>query len=73
MPTETTGALEARMSDDFYRGVAVALTVIAQADAEVSFREIVCAVDKDRLLRVAARDGVLRLTGFTRYGYRRPK
>ena len=61
------------MSDDFYRGIAVALTVLASADAETYFREIASSVDTDRLLRVAAKDGVLRISGFTRYGYRRPR
>lgn len=58
------------MTEDFYRGVAVALTVLAAADAETYFREIVSAVDGRELLRVAKKDGVLRASGFTRYGYR---
>lgn len=58
------------MHDDFYRGVAVALTVLAEADAETYFREIVSVVSRDDLLRVASKDGVLRMSGFTKYGYR---
>ena len=59
------------MSDDFYRGVATALTIIAQADAETLFDEIVRSVDAGRLIAVTRKDGLMRLTGFTRYGYGR--
>jgi len=59
------------MSEDFYRGVAVALTIIAQADEETLFDEIVRSVDSAELLRVARKDGLMRLSGFTRYGYGR--
>jgi hypothetical protein len=61
---------EARVTDDFYRGVAAALTVIAHADQETLFREVVACCGERELLRVAKRDGVLRLSGFTKYGYR---
>lgn len=57
-------------SDDFYRGVAAALTVIAAADEQTLFDEIVRSCGRDELLRVAKKDGVLRFSGFTRYGYR---
>jgi hypothetical protein len=57
------------MSDDFYRGVAAALTVVAQYDHEVIFDEIVRACGPRRLVDIAASDGVLKLSGFTRYGY----
>lgn len=55
------------MTEDFYRGVAVALTILAGADAESYFMEIATAVDTKELLRVARKDGVLRLSGFTKY------
>jgi hypothetical protein len=59
------------MGDDFYRGVAAALTVVAHADEESLFREIVGACGSDDIIRVARRDGLMRLTGLVRYGYHR--
>ena len=59
------------MSDDFYRGIAAALTIIAQADEETLFDEIVRSVDAHRLIAITRKDGVMRLSGFTRYGYGR--
>ena len=59
------------MSDDFYRGLAVALTIIAQADKQTLFDEICRSVDAKKLIAVARKDGVLRISGFTRYGYTR--
>jgi hypothetical protein len=47
------------------------LTVVAQADEESLFREIVSSCGREELLRVARKDGALRFSGFTKYGYRR--
>jgi hypothetical protein len=59
------------MSDDFYRGILVALEIITIHDEQVTFDEIVAAVGVDDLVRVARRDGEMRRSGLTKYGYGR--
>lgn len=59
------------MTDDFYRGVAAALTILAQADQQSFFDEIVSECGREDLIRVARKDRVMRLSGFVQYGYHR--
>lgn len=58
-------------SDDFYLGLIVALHVLEQADQETYFHEIVRSVDSAALIRVARKNGDMRFSGLTRYGYGR--
>jgi hypothetical protein len=57
------------MSDDFYRGVIVALEIITVHDDQIIFDEIAQLVGVERLVRVARRDGEMRRSGLTKYGY----
>jgi len=53
----------------FYAGILVALAVVAQADERVLFDEIVKQVHVDALVKTARRDGQMRLSGLSKYGY----
>ena len=53
----------------FYAGILTALAVVAQADERTLFDEIVKLVDTDALVKAARRDGQMRLSGLSRYGY----
>ena len=53
----------------FYAGILTALSVVAQADQRVLFDEIVKQVDVDALIKTARRDGAMRWSGLSRYGY----
>ena len=66
MPRPVAGA-----SDDFYHGVIWALMVLHQAGEDTLYREIAGGVNTERLVRVARRNGDLRLSGLTRHGYGR--
>jgi hypothetical protein len=57
------------LSDDFYRGILVCLEIITVHDDEVIFDEIVTSVGQENLVRVARRDGEMRRSGLTKYGY----
>jgi len=59
------------MTDDFYRGVLVALEIITIHDEQVMFDEIVKSVGVDDLVRVARRDGEMRRSGLHKYSYGR--
>ena len=52
---------------DFYRGVAAALTVVAEFDEQTVFEEILKNCGGEEVIQQARRDGVLRLSGFTKY------
>ena len=53
----------------FYAGILTALSVIAQADERTLFDEIVKVVGADELVKTARRDGCMRWSGLSRYGY----
>ena len=53
----------------FYAGVLTALSVVAQADQQTVFDEIVKNVGADVLVKTARRDGCMRWSGLSRYGY----
>jgi len=53
----------------FYAGILVALAVVAQAGEDTLFDEIVKQVDADALVKTARRDGQMRLSGLSKYGY----
>jgi len=57
------------MSDDFYRGILVALEIITLHDDQVIFDEIVQSVGVRNLVRVARKDNEMRRSGLTKYGY----
>jgi len=53
----------------FYAGILVALSVVAQAGEDTLFDEIVKQVDVDALVKTARRDGQMRLSRLSKYGY----
>ena len=53
----------------FYAGILTALSCVVQADERVLFDEIVKQVDVDALIKTARRDGCMRWSGLSRYGY----
>lgn len=60
---------------DFYHGVIAALAVVALHDQRVVFDEIVGTLDEKELISVARRNGDMRWSGLSKYGYgkRAPK
>ncbi len=57
------------MSDDFYRGILVALEIVTLHDDQVVFDEIATSVGTENLVRVARKAGEMRRSGLTKYGY----
>ena len=53
----------------FYAGVLSALAIIAVFDEGVIFDEIVKAIGEADLVKVARRDGTMRWSGLSKYGY----
>lgn len=54
---------------EFYRGMLAALAVVATFDKQVVFDEIVNTANVDELVQVARRDGIMRWSGLSKYGY----
>lgn len=55
----------------FYAGVLSALAVIANHDERTLFDEIVAATGETELVRRARKDGAMRWSGLSKYGYGR--
>lgn len=58
---------------DFYHGIIAALAVVALHDQQVVFDEIVRTVDEAKLISVARRNGDMRWSGLSQYGYGRKR
>ena len=59
-----------RHKRDFYNGMLAALAVVASADQETLYREIVETADEKELVAVALSDeGTAEWSGLVRYGY----
>ena len=57
----------------FYAGILTALSVVAQADQQTVFDEIVKNVGADALVKTARRDGCMKWSGLSKYGYGKRK
>lgn len=57
----------------FYAGVLCSLEHVALYDQETIFGGIVRAVGEDDLIRVARKDGQMRISGLVKYGYGKKK
>jgi len=55
----------------FYAGVLSALAVIAQHDERTLFDEVVTMIGETDLVKAARRQGSMRWSGLSRYGYGR--
>ena len=67
-----TGSRQSQIvSQDFYHGVLAALAVVADADAETLYHEIVGTVDERELVAAAVADEIATAewAGLMRYGY----
>lgn len=53
----------------FYHGVIAALAVVRLFDAQVLFDNIVETVDEEKLVAVARKNGDMRWSGLSQYGY----
>ncbi|MBC8485727.1 MAG: hypothetical protein H8D45_06770 [Bacteroidetes bacterium] len=53
----------------FYAGVLSALAVVVIFDEQTIFDEIVKEVGEDELVKTARKDGAMRWSGLSKYGY----
>lgn len=56
-------------TEAFHRGMLAALALVASADQQTLFDEIVESTDAAELVAVARKDGQMAMSGLQRYGY----